>query len=489
MTDFYKKNKTKFVIAVSFAAFIYFFVWSILKPYNYGPDEYIRYPAYFYMFTHNALPDGNIAELRNNVWGFSYAFYYTWFPGLLSVFFMKIVSIFSTSHEALLYAARFPGAIAGSVVVGLIFLILDKILDDERVKWIITFMLALIPQLAFLSSYVNNDIYALAGAMLTVYAWVSIDKEELNIKNSIIIGAGISIMALSYYNSYGWILCSLFFFIFIFVRDKDKRKKAIKCFLIAFAIVIFCTGFFIVRNTIINHGDVTGLISVNKSAELYAIDELKPDARNNLKNQGLPFWAIFKDKEYFFSTERGFIGVFGYMEFTIPGIFYKIYRYTSLLGFLATIVGVIISLIKKNGKKYPLYVLSFLVLGSLIATFLGLYYTWGTDYQPQGRYFYPVFPALVVIIGYGYDFLFSLIGSKKSNSEKDTADANEKKNDVPVTSEKTKEKPSEVIKNIITACMMLMYLAINIYCFAFVYIPSYFPLADMSNLNELNVLW
>ena len=128
MKQSYSKNKKIYLACFLIAVFVYYFIWSILKPYNYGPDEYVRFPAYYYLFVNNTLPTGWVKEIRNEFWGFSYAFYYTWLPGIFSVICMKIVSLFTTSSGILLYAARFPSVLAGVFGIFLTFKISDTIL-------------------------------------------------------------------------------------------------------------------------------------------------------------------------------------------------------------------------------------------------------------------------------------------------------------------------------------------------------------------------
>ena len=53
----------------------FFFIWSIAKELNYGPDELMRYQIPEYIFKNGSLPNGNAIELRNETWGFSYAYY------------------------------------------------------------------------------------------------------------------------------------------------------------------------------------------------------------------------------------------------------------------------------------------------------------------------------------------------------------------------------------------------------------------------------
>ena len=344
----YAKNKNILLIIFTLSVMVYFFVWSILKPYNYGPDEYVRFPQYFYIFINNSLPNGWEESIRNPFWGFSYAFYFTWLPGLLSSFCMKMVSVFSSSPEALLIAARFPSVIAGTTVVFLAFKILDLILKDEFVKWFVCLLFASLPQLAFLSSYVNNDIFAVAGAMLIVYSWILIAGKETDIKPFVLLAVGIITVALSYYNSYGWILFSLVYLLIVIITRKEDRKKILIYTSIAIGIVILFTRFFVIRNIVLYKTDIFGLKSLEASSEMYAVDTLKPSLRNTLKNRGLPIISLLNDKDFIFSTERSFIAAFGYTDILAPEVIYKVFRYVFLIGTVGFVGCVIKRLIKKE---------------------------------------------------------------------------------------------------------------------------------------------
>ena len=468
----YAKNKNILLIVFTLSVMVYFFVWSILKPYNYGPDEYVRFPAYYYIFINNRLPSGWEESIRNPIWGFSYAFYLTWLPGLLSVFFMKMVSIFTHSPLPLLIAARFPSVIAGSAIVFLTFKILDLIIEDEKVKWFVLLLFTFVPQLAFLSSYVNNDIFAVCGSMLIVYSWILIDKKELNIKPFIILSAGIVIVALSYYNSYGWILFSFVYLVIVLANRKEERKKILVYSLIVLGIVLLFTGFFVIRNIALYKTDIFGLKSLENSSEMYAIEELKPSLRNTLKNQGLPLISLVNDRDFIFSTERSFLAAFGYTDILAPGIVYKIYRYVFLIGTVGFVGYAIKRLIKKeskNGndkiptsdykKEIPAYIFLLLFAACLCVSFLFLYYSWGTDYEPQGRYVFPIIPALVVIDGIGFNFVLA------------------------------EEKISKAIRITVISVLTLLIFATSVYCFVFVYIPSEFALASNDNLIALTEIF
>ena len=77
---------------------------------------------------------------------------------------------------------------------------------------------------------------------------------------------GIFIVVLSYYNAYGWILCSLAFAgYFAYKYKKYNDKHFWFQLLIIFIIAICTTAYFWIRNIIIYDGDMFGLKSMMSS--------------------------------------------------------------------------------------------------------------------------------------------------------------------------------------------------------------------------------
>lgn len=508
MNKFYAKHKNKILLAYTFAFFIYLLIWSILKPYNYGPDEYHRFPAYYYVFIHNYLPSGWLEEIRNPIWGFSYAFLFTWLPGLCSVLCMKISSLFFHTPSSVLIAARFPGVIMGTLCVFLIFKILDAVMEDEKTKWVVTILVTSIPQFAFISSYVNNDIFALAGTFLILYSWVIIlKKKEWNVWQSFIMAGGIFIVVLSYYNAYGWILCSLIFAAYYAYKYKKYNDKFFWCQLIIVSTIAICsTAYFWIRNIIIYDGDMFGLKTMLDSCEMYAWESIKPSNRITPRSSGISLLSLAFNPAYIKTLFLSFIGLFGYMEFGLRGFVYLLYLFALATGFLFSLVGIIIktvtdkkcnSIDNKNNNidknkdnniatyryknrntiiNLPVYMLLF--LSAFIVCALTLYNSWNNDYSPQGRYLYPALPSLVLILGIGYEYLFTLIkrvfiriisnNDSNNNSNKNTKNIS-KNNEL---SDEKYELIFNRIKSILCVSFSVIFLSVSLYSFATVYVPS-----------------
>ena len=61
----------------------------------------------------------------------------------------------------------------------------------------------------YLSLYLNNDSFSIFTTALIVYGWIKGIKTNWNCKWCIFLGVAIGLCALTYYNAYGFILCSI----------------------------------------------------------------------------------------------------------------------------------------------------------------------------------------------------------------------------------------------------------------------------------------
>ncbi|BDC96133.1 hypothetical protein [Treponema saccharophilum] len=389
-------------VLLVFVCFIFYFVWSLHLPMNLSPDEYLRYQIPVWIFEHGRLPVGNEPELINNVWGFSYGFVpYT--PSLVSIFFMFLVSFFTNSSEAFFHAARMPNVLFGAGTVLLCLLIGKEFFRRKETKYLFAALVGFLPQFAFLSSYLNNDNFSVFCSAIILLAWIRGIKYTWSIKNCVLLSIGIGLTAISYYNAFGWILCSIFLVFFSIFCNKTLEKKTViflRIFFIVFCISFAIAGWFFVRNFIIHEGDIFGLRSCDLCGEQNARFDLKPSNRSTPKNQGLAFDSILFSTAWHKLTIRSFFCVLGYMNIFADDYVYAIYYMFVIMG----IIGFVL-----NARIY-LPILSKGLLPMLIACIvipyaLSMYRSYSTDYQPQGRYVMPALLPLQLFVASGYETL------------------------------------------------------------------------------------
>lgn len=272
-------NEKKITMIWVLLAFILLTVWAMSQPFHAGPDEEMRYLVADYIYSnHGALPRGDDSAIRNATWGISYA-YYPILSYMISAAFMGVASIFGASGIALLRAARMADVLFVTCAVYFLVKASGKLFPREKfsgeVRGLFTALAGFMPQAIFLGTYVNTDSLALMSAALILYAWASYLREDWTWKNCMILAVGMALCALSYYNAYGWILCSFFLFCLTVLLCREEPLTQRVRFLfgrgaaIAGVTVALC-GWWFVRNGILYDGDFLGRKTCTACAEKYA---------------------------------------------------------------------------------------------------------------------------------------------------------------------------------------------------------------------------
>jgi len=434
-----KKIKEKYIkIIFVLIMFTVCLTWSIFQPFNQGPDEHMKMDICKYLLEHNSLPHGGDEEIRNNVWGISYGFTPI-LSYMISALFMRIAMIFTTNETVLLTAGRLASILSYTGTVIMIMKIAEKIFNKKDIfKWLFIVLVSCLPQFVFLGTYLNNDSLAIFSASIILYSWIIGLQSNWNIKSCILLGVGVGICALSYYNCYGFILTSIILYIAsFFIKKKGKieeeltqdinitekqvtnkeEKKVVKTegpvkfdfknffkkAIIISIIALLIAGWWFIRNAIIYNGDFIGMKTSDEYAEKYAMEEYKPSQRETPYKQGFSLLYMLTGMNWITQTAFSFIGVFGNMSQQMPYIVYLAYLILFIIGFIGVIYYLIRNIKNKQYKenKNKLLLQIILVLNIIIPICLSLYYSYCSDFQPQGRYIMPMLIPFMYFITIG----------------------------------------------------------------------------------------
>lgn len=392
---------------------VYFTIWNMMQHINYAPDELMRLDVNFFLFEHGRLPVGD--ELTHPIWGFSYAHTPTMLCNVLGYIFMCVMAPFSEEAIMLVIASRMVSVLVG---VGTVYFVIktSKMLFDTPSRWIMIILCSFIPQFAFLSSYVNNDSLAVFGSAMIFYCWVYVLKNRWNYKIAFVLVIGMSVCALSYYNSYGWILISIPFLIITYFRQNPKKyREFIKFAGSIAAMTLVLIGYLFIRHFVL-YGDILGMSTGEKYGELFAQPGMKPSERFSLAEQGVGIADMLFGPAYSWVniTAKSFFVSFGYMQFHAHSSVYVFYGIVFGVGALAFAVLVAKKLIKREKIDFSTIILyTALSAVAAITVFLSMYNSYFNDFQAQGRYCYPALIPIVLVVSRGIDWLISLL--KKEN--------------------------------------------------------------------------
>ena len=386
-------NRLIFIGVLAIVA-VYYLIWAAGLKFNGNPDELMRYLIPKYIYNHGNLPTGYDKEAVYQLGNWSYAFYPQMLGGVLSAFFMKLSAIFTTKY--LVLAARLTSVLAGVVTVAFVGLTLHKIKKDFRLTILGMLLIAFVPQFTYLSSYVNNDIIAVCGVSVIMYALYSgcSTGERWDVRKTILLALGMIICTLGYLNSMGFVLIGGLCFLFSLYRqhkaDRISKKQAVALALALILIVtVVCLPFYL-RNALIYHGDLFGMKTFHAQYAKW-LQHGGAVLQHPYLGQG-SLGQFLTDTNFWLTTQKSFIAYFGYLTVPAGTMIYLFY----LVIFSAGIIGYCMKPFVDGNRSDALPNWG-MVIGGVITIALFMYYALFVDIQPQGRYVMEILPFFIVV--------------------------------------------------------------------------------------------
>lgn len=396
--------------------FFVYLLWAVLfVTIYYGPDELMRLDILNFIYQNGRLPFGWEESLRHPMWGISYGFGFS-LPYLIGALFMQFMSLFSASETALIIAARMTSVLCG-VGVGCYAIRISRKLFSSRTRWLFIVLMTLLPQVVFLSSYFNRDIFGLFTVTMIIYSWLCGVESGWSKQSCIHLALALGLCFLSYEFDYPFILGSFLLYVFWYMKNRESVsfREFIRKGLLIVGVVFLVCGWMFIRNAIIYDGDVFALKILDQYQELYAVDSLKPSQISNYRAQGYPLLHALQDDWWKTNTCRSFLSMMGYMSVPAAQWVYDFFR--LLLAFSG--IGLIAGAVMKKGKtERHGFVLTALVFSSSVTVFLSVYYSWNMDIQAQGRYIIGILPLFALFVSKGIEGIGRLLSAGLRIDEK-----------------------------------------------------------------------
>ena len=378
-----------------------------------GPDESMRFDLLQWIVENGALPRGDEPELLNSSWGFSYGFS-VYGSTLLAVPGAAIAHALGAGAEGMVLAARLADVGLSIATLAILFCLSDRFFALAAARFLFVGLVAFLPQFMFLSSYFNCEALELFSVALVSFCLVKGVEGRWRLVHCCALGAALGICALSYYFAYALFPVSIVVYYVSVWRirrgegdlsvGRDLIARPLIVALVAFAVC----GWFFVRNLIL-HGDLFGMRTISEFSERYALEELKPSNRVTPKSLGVsvPDMVLSGGGGQFAPwgerTFQSFVGVFGMMQIFLGRLEYAAYALVIGVGGAAGIARFAVDSVGRRARpQWRALVAGSCVILIAISVGFALLYSWGTDYQPQGRYAIAALPAIMLIVAYGY---------------------------------------------------------------------------------------
>lgn len=398
-------------LAICFSLYSF---WAFNLPTTLAPDEPMRMMVPNFIVQNGCLPLGDDPAIINSTWGSSYGFS-AYGSSLFAVPFMLIANIIDGSALFLLLAARFANIVLSIATLTCCFFISDRLHLPYAYSFFYVGLVAFLPQYVFLSSYFNSDILEFLSTGLVVYSLIYGYQSVWSYRSCVYLGLSLGVLALSNYYAYGSIIASIVFYFGTsvnFVKNDDTLSK--KRMLIGKPMLIFVTalavgGWFFLRNAALYDGDIFGLSASSITAERLAPPDFKPSLRVTPKSQGMSPLDMLQEGfvgiNWIQSTINSAIGVFGPMQFPLSPKVLLVYKAFFLLGFVSGVIYIFTVKVKKS--RLVVFITGLIIL--VTPVLLSVYYSWGSDYQAQGRYIMAGIVLFMLIVAYGYFGIIKLI--------------------------------------------------------------------------------
>lgn len=430
------------------ALFLFIFLWAVIQPLNVSPDEKMRYDIVTYLVQYGKLPHGGDPVIRDANWGISYAFNPILAYMLMAVF-VKAASLFTASGQVLLMAARVCNICLGCGTAWLTMKIGGHFFEKWQ-KWLFVVLVMVMPGTVFVFSYVNTDGLAIFSTALILLFWARSMEQGWTWKNCVGLAVGISLCLLSYYNAYGMILASVFFFvtdILLCRKQKGDIRFLFQRGLVIAGIVVLLAGWWFVRSYVIYDGDILGMRTSSLYSQMYAIDELKPTNRYRISETGMSVWDMFFyvpgewRHNWLITVAVSFVGTFGYMTVFMSYWLSKCY----FLIFAAGAVGVLAKagdtfrlrrkehltvkktigeeMIKirciqiRKGWRQEGFFHWGLFISAVTPLVLLTYYAYCSEFQAQGRYLLPALLPFMYFVTKGIGSLLERLIKKQNTRQ------------------------------------------------------------------------
>ncbi|GAB2465008.1 glycosyltransferase family 39 protein [Xylanimonas ulmi] len=381
-------------------SFALYSAWSFLTPTAYAPDEAMRLTLVHYMMDHGRLPAADDPMIREPNWGFSYAFF-PFTPQILGAITGNIASWLTSSPWLILYAIRLPVIVSG-VVSGWFLWLTSSQIFSRRGAWFATVLFMTWPQFAFLAGYSNVDTFAVLATTVILYSWVRGLKTSWDLRSNCALAIGLGLLAISYYNAFGWGLLSGALWLWCNAVRRSTRRPG-RTWSASAALICACVasmaGWFYLRNMLMFDGDALGLRTAEALRLTYGADIVQVGQR-----AGSTWWSftemVFGDPGWLATSYETFIARFGNMTVFAPA--FVVQFYSALL--IAACLGLLVRVIVRHGHKSGDTVAAiapWLFVGILVPLALSVYRSYTSDFQAQGRYLMSALPGLVLLSTHG----------------------------------------------------------------------------------------
>jgi hypothetical protein len=386
--------------------FVLILVMSSSSKRNVHPDEYVHLEASQYYQESWLPPVIEDPQIRHtySVYGVSRLNK----PEVYYFFAGKFSKLLSSLHLENHLTFRFFNVFLFGII--LLYAVYNPEIRAVAVPFLLT------PQLWYIFSYCDSDSFSLFICFLVscqllikgsfFEKMIQRGNASIPLWHYLYLGSLCALLLLSKKNYFIFIAFGLFYFLYRLQTDFGGfKKKHLFSLGIILSIGILFAGARIACDYQVNGFNKKEKISVIREQladPLYKPSTDLAQKHVNLyrKARGESFQSIIKKDRWFEKTFRSAFGVYGYFTVSAEDMYYDLVRWVSVIFLLFFSVTI---LLQGSAGNRLLFCVAGICSSALItASFL---HSWTGDFQPQGRYLFPIIPIISIVYYQNRDLL------------------------------------------------------------------------------------
>jgi len=373
--------------------------------YNTHPDEYSHFTASRFYEQHWLPP--RIGDTNPLILQSLSPYGYTYLNQFDIVYFLygKFSSLFPLQNAKLQYLIM-----RALSVFLFVFLVALATISRKRIYLLILF---LTPQVWYIFSYINGDGFGLFVSLLIALQYGNPDsflnrnlfsRDRKKTLLGVVLGGLLLYLLFSSkvnYYSFGIFAGAL---VLIRVFHKENFIRNILPYVYALAVGLSLIGVRYSYDIALNGWNRTE--KINQVREKYAVERFKPSNAADIsksapgmgiREKGLPFRVIWASSLWYKLSKMSFQGLYGYMTIRSGHTFYSVMNFFYIL-FLGILLYASWRAYKISRDKKLLFSVGTLFACSFLTIFISMYHAWTFDFQPQGRYLFPIIPMIAMYV-------------------------------------------------------------------------------------------
>ncbi len=366
------------------------------------PDEIAHAQTFCYFETHPWLPPLNSPDVQYDLHGqsrvYSREVVYQVFGPLTGALTRLAGQTAPCATHYLTY--RLLNVLTLVVTLGLIFAV------GARHPWAITLGVLMLatPQVIYLYSYVNSDAFALSASLCLMLLALTERQPLASRRRTLLLAVLTGLVVLS--KSSYWVSLVFAYGVLAWQFWQNSRQGGRALWraraangLAALILVLVIIAPLRIYYPLSQGGNFAA--QVEQMREEHAIPELKPSTGTyetlRLRSKGVGFGYILTNVPWMVTSAMSFYGLFGYMTEHAPRLAYALaLAALGLNGLLTTRTAL------RHWRAVPGALKFALLMGvsmSVLGVLASMAYSWINDYQPQGRYLFPMLVPLALWLG------------------------------------------------------------------------------------------